>query len=129
MTVADIATFREILPGAERVITDDLDGYNTDWQQKFRGQSQVVLRPKTTEEVAAVMKHCHARGLAVVPQGGNTGLVGGSVPVFDEVVLSLGLMNKVLDFDPISGILVCQAGCILEQLDNQLAEQGFMMPL
>jgi len=127
----DLNTFHSLLPGPERVITDaaDLEGYNTDWQQKFRGQSQVVLRPKTTEEVSAVMKHCYERGLAVVPQGGNTGLVGGSVPVFDEVVISLALMNKVLDFDPISGILVCESGCILEHLDNELAKQGFMMPL
>jgi FAD/FMN-containing dehydrogenase len=63
--------------------------------RKFRGSAAAVLRPKTTEEVAAVMKHCHQRGLAVVPQGGNTGLVGGSVPLFDEVVVSLELMNTV----------------------------------
>ncbi len=54
-----------------------------------------MLRPKNSEEVSAILKHCSARLLAVVPQGGNTGLVGGSVPVFDEVVLSLNRMNKV----------------------------------
>ena len=62
---------------------------------KFRGQSSVVLRPKTTEEVAAVAKHCHHRQLALCPQGGNTGLVGGSVPLFDEVILSTSLMNTI----------------------------------
>lgn len=89
----------------------------------------MVLRPKSTEEVSAILKHCSARGIAVNPQGGNTGLVGGSVPVFDEVVLSTSLMNKVIALDEFSGVLVCQAGCVLEVLDNYLAERGFMMPL
>ena len=59
------------------------------------GHSKLVLRPKNSAEVSAILKHCNERVLAVVPQGGNTGLVGGSVPVFDEVVLSLSRMNKV----------------------------------
>jgi len=64
-----------------------------------------------------------------VPQGGNTGLVGGSIPVFDEVILSTARMNQIISFDEVSGILVCEAGCVLENLDNYLAERGFMMPL
>jgi FAD/FMN-containing dehydrogenase len=55
--------------------------------------------------------------------------VGGSVPVFDEIILSLQLMNNVISIDPVAGVLVCEAGCILEQLDEQLAEQGLVMPL
>lgn len=54
-----------------------------------------MLRPKSSSEVSAILRHCNERMLAVVPQGGNTGLVGGSVPVFDEIVLSMGRMNKV----------------------------------
>ena len=60
-----------------------------------RGQSKLVLRPRTTEEVSAILKYCSERHLAVCPQGGNTGLVGGSVPVFDEIIISTGLMNKI----------------------------------
>ncbi|KAJ3114766.1 hypothetical protein HDU96_001709 [Phlyctochytrium bullatum] len=97
--------------------------------RKYRGQSKVVLRPKTTEEVSQIIKYCNARKLAVVPQGGNTGLVGGSVPVFDEIVLSTSNMTSITAFDEVSGILTCQAGCVLEMLDNWLAEKGFMMPL
>lgn len=67
--------------------------------------------------------------LAVVPQGGLTGLVGGGVPVFDEVILNFSKMNKILGFDPVSGIIRAEAGCILQSLDEYLAEQGFMMPL
>ena len=68
------------------------------------GSSKIVLRPKTTEEVSAVVSYCHGRGLAIVPQGGNTGLVGGSVPVFDEVIISTQLMNKIISVDEVSGV-------------------------
>ena len=88
-----------------------------------------MLRPKTTEEVSGILKYCNDENLAVCPQGGNTGLVGGSVPVFDEVILSTGLMNTIIGLDELSGVLTCQAGCILENLESYLNERGFMMPL
>jgi D-2-hydroxyglutarate dehydrogenase len=62
-----------------------------------------VLKPKTTEEVSAILKYCNAENLAVCPQGGNTGLVGGSVPVFDEVIISTSHMNNIISLDEISG--------------------------
>lgn len=70
---------------------------------KYEGTSRLALKPHTTEQVSAILQHCNARRLAVVPQGGNTGLVGGSVPVFDEVVLSTAAMNQVLGFDEVRG--------------------------
>lgn len=97
--------------------------------RRFKGRSTVVLRPRTAKEVSAVLKYCNEKRIAVVPQGGNTGLVGGSVPVHDEIVLSLQSMNQIRTFDPVSGILTCDAGCVLEVLDNWLAEKGYMMPL
>jgi FAD/FMN-containing dehydrogenase len=57
---------------------DDLETYNNDWMNKYHGKSQIVVKPKTTEEVSKVMKYCYEQGLALVPQGGNTGLVGES---------------------------------------------------
>lgn len=75
-------------------------GLNT---SPFSGASQIVLKPKTTEEVSAILKYCNAEKLAVCPQGGNTGLVGGSVPVFDEVVVSTRLMNNIVSLDELSG--------------------------
>lgn len=75
---------------------------HSDWLHKYHGTSRLALRPTTTQQVASLLAHCAGRRLAVVPQGGNTGLVGGSVPVFDEVVLSLGAMNKVISFDEVS---------------------------
>ena len=62
-----------------------------------------MLRPRTTEQVSNILAYCNKERLAVCPQGGNTGLVGGSVPVFDEVVLSLELMNRILSVDEITG--------------------------
>ena len=72
-----------------------LQGYNTDWLKTVRGQSKIVLRPKSTQEVSAIVGHCINQNLAICPQGGNTGLVGGSVPVFDEVIVSTSLMDKI----------------------------------
>lgn len=71
-----------------------------------KGSGQVVLRPKSTKQVSDILKYCNDRRLAVVPQGGNTGLVGGSVPVFDEVVISTQLMNKIISLDRNSGMII-----------------------
>jgi len=68
------------------------------------GSGRLVLRPKTTADVSEIMRYCNSRRLAVVPQGGNTGLVGGSVPVFDEIVISMQLMNGVISFDKLAGV-------------------------
>lgn len=125
----DLKFFESVLPG--RVITDPdiLAAYNVDWMKSVRGFSKVLLRPQTTEEVSQVLRYCNERNLAVNPQGGNTGLVGGSVPVFDELVLSTTLMNKVVSFDEVAGILTCQAGCVLEKLNEYVEERDFIMPL
>ncbi|XP_017652660.1 D-2-hydroxyglutarate dehydrogenase, mitochondrial isoform X2 [Nannospalax galili] len=99
----DLAAFESIIPG--RVITDpdQVEACNVDWLRSVRGCSKVLLRPQTSEEVSHILRHCHERNLAVNPQGGNTGLVGGSVPVFDEIILSTALMNKVISFHNVSG--------------------------
>ncbi|KAJ3633747.1 hypothetical protein MTP99_010676 [Tenebrio molitor] len=122
--------FRELL-GENRVLNDpsDCEIYNVDWNRNVRGYSECVLKPKTTKEVSQILSFCNEHNLAVSPQGGNTGLVGGSVPVFDEIVLSLNLMNNIISVDDTSGILVCEGGCVLEYLDEQLANHGLMMPL
>ncbi|GLT39189.1 hypothetical protein SLA2020_133950 [Shorea laevis] len=126
----DISYFKGIL-GEKNVIQDEdtLEFANTDWMRKYKGSSKLLLQPRSTEEVSQILKYCNSRHLAVVPQGGNTGLVGGSVPVFDEVIINVGSMNKIIAFDKISGILVCEAGCILENLTSFLDNEGFIMPL
>lgn len=130
LTDADLHFFRGLL-GPMAVVTDphELQPFNRDWMGKYQGSSRVALKPHTTEQVAELLRYCNSRRLAVVPQGGDTGLVGGSVPVFDEVVVSTAAMNKVLSFDDVSGALVCQAGCVLEALDSYVGERGYAMPL
>lgn len=128
--------FKQLLGASSAVIdgvtTDaasDLEPFNSDWMRKYKGQTQLVLKPQTTKEVSQVLKYCNDNMLAVVPQGGNTGLVGGSVPVFDEIVLSTSRMSKIRCFDEVSGTLIVEAGCILEAADQFLAEKGHIFPL
>ncbi|CAB4067166.1 D2HGDH [Lepeophtheirus salmonis] len=128
LSVKDIEYFESLL-GKSRVLTQDVSSYNIDWNKSVRGQSECVLRPKTTEEVSLIMKRCHERSLGVVPQGGNTGLVGGSNPVFDEIILSTEAMNSILDVDVYSSVATVQSGVILEKLDSHLKEKGLMVPL
>ncbi|XP_062516143.1 D-2-hydroxyglutarate dehydrogenase, mitochondrial-like [Corticium candelabrum] len=127
---SDVTVFSDIV-GEHNVLAakDETQPYNVDWLNLYHGHASAVLRPTTTEQVSLVLKYCNDRNLSVVPQGGNTGLVGGSVPVFDEVVLSTSLMNRVIDFNGASGVLTCQAGCILQNLDAFLEERGHVMPL
>lgn len=126
----DVRYFQEIL-GQKNVVQDEekLSTVNTDWMHKYKGSSKLLLQPWNTDQVSQILKYCNSRSLAVVPQGGNTGLVGGSVPVFDEVIVSLSSMNKIISFDKVSGILVCEAGCILENIISFLDNEGFIMPL
>lgn len=128
---SDIEFFHSVLQDPHGVITgeEDIEFYNEDWMRKYKGQSKLVLRPKTTEQISQIVKYCNEQKLAVVPQGGNTGLVGGSIPVFDEIIISLAGMNKIRSFDSVSGILKCDAGLILENADNALSEEGYIFPL
>lgn len=79
--------------------------------------------------MSKILRYCNDNMLAVVPQGGNTGLVGGSVPVFDEIVISMQKMNSIRSFDEVSGILVTDAGTVLEIADSFLAEKNYIFPL
>ncbi|VDO83313.1 unnamed protein product [Haemonchus placei] len=124
---SDLRVFESIC-GSSNVKTSDIDNYKTDWTKAFRGDPPCVLLPSSTEEVSAVLAHCAQRRIAVVPQAGNTGLVGGSIPLHDEIVLSVKRINKHFEFDETSGILSCDAGMILELVDNRLAPHGYMMP-
>lgn len=139
---ADVAEFKRILSGDSGTIFNEssmlhavdsrpesealLQPYNIDWMKKYKGKSKLVLRPQTASQVAAILKYCSSQRLAVVPQGGNTGLVGGGVPVFDEIIIQMGRMNQIRSFDDKSGVVTCDAGVILEQLDDWLAERGYI---
>lgn len=124
-----LGTDSAIIDGVTQDATDDLEPFNTDWMRKYRGKTKLVLKPGSTEEVSKVLKYCNDNLLAVVPQGGNSGLVGGSVPVFDEIVINMSRMDKIHSFDEVSGTLVVDAGCILEVADRYLAERNHIFPL
>lgn len=108
----DLAHFSKILPASSIISTlppvksaaSELDIYNDDWMGKYHGQSTTVLKPKTTQQVADIVRWCNEKRIGLVPQGGNTGLVGGSIPLKDELIISLANMNQVRSFDPISGV-------------------------
>ncbi|CAM9019626.1 unnamed protein product [Wickerhamomyces anomalus] len=126
----DLEFFKSILPESSIIQdSDDLLFYNEDWMRKYRGQSKLTLKPKTTEQVSQILKYANEHSLAIVPQGGNTGLVGGSIPVFDEIVLNVSNLNSIRSFDKTSGILKADAGVVLEIADQYLAEHGYIFPL
>jgi serine/threonine-protein kinase 24/25/MST4 len=136
ITPEDVKYFKELLGAESAVIdgvttdaTDDIEPFNGDWMRKYRGHTKLVLKPQSKEEISEIMKYCNGKKLAVVPQGGNTGLVGGSVPVFDEIVINTSRMNKIRSFDEASGVLVVDAGVILEVADQYLAERHHLFPL
>ena len=118
--------------GSENVIDDDVDmikSYTTDFTRKYTGHSEVVITPTTHEQVREVIQYCNERRLPLVPQGGNTGLVGGGVPLRDEVMLSLRKMDKIISFCPVTGVLKCEAGCVLQTLHEYVKDFGFLMPV
>ena len=97
-------------PANVLVEPDMMASYSTDWTGRFQGHPSAVVRPKDVTETAAVVVACKERGVALVPQGGNTGLVGGGVPLGGEVVLSLRRIGGVADVDPLGGQLSAGAG-------------------
>ncbi|KAJ1288059.1 hypothetical protein BS78_02G059800 [Paspalum vaginatum] len=126
----DVSYFKSVLGETGVVLdADRVAVANVDWMGKYRGASQLLLLPKSTAEVSKILSYCNTRRLAVVPQGGNTGLVGGSVPVYDEVIVGLAGMDKIISFDNVNGILTCEAGCVLENLSTFVENEGFIMPL
>ncbi|MDG5975088.1 fad linked oxidase domain-containing protein [Hydrogenophaga taeniospiralis CCUG 15921] len=122
--------------GAPHVLTHedpatDLSAWERDWRQRAHGRALAVVRPGSTAEVAAVVKACAAAGASIVPQGGNTGLVVGSVPDDSgtQVVLSLTRLNAVRDIDGANLTMTVEAGCVLQTLQETAEKAGFLFPL
>jgi FAD/FMN-containing dehydrogenase len=113
--------------GARHVLDDPdvVAGFVTDFTRRFRGATPAVVRPGSTAEVAAVIRVCRELGAALVPQGGNTGLVGGSVPLHGEVVLSLQRLAGVTGVDATAGQLTAGAGTTVAVVQAAAAEAGW----
>ncbi len=125
-----IAQFRAIV-GDKYAVTDaaDIAPYVTEERDLFHGRSPLVLRPDSTAEVSAICKLASEHRIALVPQGGNTGLVGGQTPHHGEVVVSLRRMDKVRDIDLASNTMTCEAGVVLQVAQQRAAEVDRLFPL
>ena len=128
-----LQTLRERLGHAHVLTADqtDLSSYEQDWRKRIRGKALAVVRPANTQEVSDVIKACAQAGVSVVPQGGNTGLVVGSIPDASgtQVLLSLQRMNAVRHIDTDNLTLTVEAGCILQNVQQAAEQAGFLFPL
>ncbi len=126
-----LSALRTIVGEAYVLTEGDLTGYELDWRKRERGKALAVVRPASTEQVAAVVKACAAAGVSIVPQGGNTGMVVGSTPDASgtQVVLSLTRMNAVRTLDAANLTITVEAGCVLQTLQEVCEQAGFLFPL
>jgi D-lactate dehydrogenase (cytochrome) len=110
---------------------EELAPHLTEQRGLFVGNAVMLVRPKSTDEVAAVVRLCSENGIAIVPQGGNTGLVGGGVPFEDDdgIVLSLSRMNRIRSIDEINDTITVEAGCILADIQAAAADVDRLFPL
>ncbi len=119
--------------GAQYVLTaaDETAAYLTDWRRRFTGSAFAVLKPACTEEVAAIVRLCHQFNVPIVPQGGNTGLVLGSVPNASNtaIVLSLIRLNRIRIIDKVNNTMTVESGCILQHIQQAAADAGRLFPL
>ncbi|MBB6408721.1 FAD-binding oxidoreductase [Mesorhizobium sangaii] len=120
-----------VLPDGGLLTSDeDLARYSRDWSGDHFGRPLAVARPASVEEMSALMRHCHAERVPVVPQGGLTGLVGAAVAADGgEVVISLERMNRIRSISPIDFAMVVEAGCILEDAKRAAGESDCLLPI
>jgi FAD/FMN-containing dehydrogenase len=118
--------------GAEHVLVDgDLTAWEQDWRKRSRGKALAVVRPGTTAQVAQVVKACAQAATAIVPQGGNTGLVVGSIPDQSgtQVLLSVQRLQQVRGIDRDNLTITVEAGCVLQRVQEAAEAAGFLFPL
>jgi FAD/FMN-containing dehydrogenase len=125
-----LARFRQIV-GDTYAITDPLaqEPYLIEMRGLYRGQTPLVLRPGSVAEVAAILTLANETRTAIVPQGGNTGLVGGQVPEAGEVVVSLTRLDRIREIDPLSNTMTCEAGVVLAKAHDAAAAADRLFPL
>jgi FAD/FMN-containing dehydrogenase len=119
--------------GQSNVLTaaTDTEPYLVDWRDRYRGVARAVVRPASTMEVSAVVRICGDEGVAIVPQGGNTGLCGGATPreTDDDIVVSMTRMNRVRVVDADNATMTVEAGATLVAVQQAAADAGLLFPL
>jgi FAD/FMN-containing dehydrogenase len=125
-----ISRFTAIV-GKHHALTDEADiaPHLTEPRGKFIGKSRLVLKPGSTDEVSAILKLANETGTAVVPQGGNTGLVGGQIPLGPEVVVCLSRMNAIRHLDEADSVITVEAGVTLQHAQEAAERKGLIFPL
>src|SRR5918993_2860968 len=127
-----LSRLRETVSSAQ-VLTalEDTAPYLTDWRGRFTGRAQAVVLPLDSNEVAAIVSMCAETRTPIVPQGGNTGLVGGATPDSsgDAIVLSMKRLKSVREIDSINGTLTAEAGCVLHDVQQAAYRAGRLFPL
>jgi FAD/FMN-containing dehydrogenase len=129
--VSLVDALRAAVGGANVLTQGDLSAWELDWRKRWRGKALAVVRPGSTNEVAAVVRACAAHGVPIVPQGGNTGLVGGGVPDASgtQVLLSLTRLNRIRELDRANLTLIAEAGCVLQAVQQSADDAGLLFPL
>ncbi|TDM08425.1 MAG: hydroxyacid dehydrogenase [Ideonella sp. MAG2] len=127
----DLAELRAAFQGRLLAEPEAMAPHLTDWRRKWTGQALAVAQPDTTEGVAAVVRWCRAHGVAVVPQGGNTGLSGGATPsaTGHSLVLSTTRLQRIRALDTVGQTVTAEAGVTLQQLQDAAREAGRLFPL
>lgn len=122
---------RRILGPKGVVASEDASAYLTEWRDKFKGRAALIARPATVDEVSQILKIANAAGIGIVPQGGNTGLVGGQIPSLDgtEIILNLSRMNEIRKIDTLNDTMLVEAGCILANVQQAALDAGRFFPL
>ena len=125
------ARLRGIVGSAHVLQGGDLAAYEIDWRKRYHGRARLVVRPGSTAQVAEVVRACAAAGVAIVPQGGNTGLVGASVPDDSgtQVLMHMGRLNRIRAIDGANLTMTVEAGCLLQSVQEAAAAQGWLFPL
>src|SRR6478736_710051 len=133
LTSSEIAQGLRAIVGDKGLVTDTetLKFHNDDWYGVKRGFGAALVKPASTEEVAAVVRFCNANNLKVIPQGGLTGLMAGTAPLGkgDEVMVSLARMNRILDVNADGYTMTVEAGAILQSIQDAAAAQDRFFPL
>jgi D-lactate dehydrogenase (cytochrome) len=128
--MTQLLTDLSALVGPANLLTGaDMAPYLGEERALFRGSALAVIRPGSTEEVAACVRVLAAARVAIVPQGGNTGLCGGAVPEGDAVVVSTERLNRIRAVDPVNFTLIAEAGCVLASLQQAADDSGCLFPL
>jgi FAD/FMN-containing dehydrogenase len=127
-----LAAIRAVV-GDRGLLTDpaDTDPYAQDWRRLYVGHTPAVVRPASTAELASVVRLCAQAGVSLVPQGGNTSMVGGATPDADgsQLILSLSRLNRVRAIDPVDMTLTIEAGATLKAAQTAAADAGCLLPL